>query len=178
MKHNLSDNIILNKNDDIDNKDDKENDDKEYIDLSKLYKDRNYQIQIENDKLKIVNIGNFSDSSDIIIKKDFGENNNMTIYSCIYNEDELKHIINDNKITLLTKLVIKDNLTRITGIGIRIFEIDEKDINKIDTACIKEWKLYYIDYIENSSSYSYIELDKIINKQNIIEKMIENTISN
>ena len=65
----------------------------EYIDISSKIQDNTehiFQFQLDNEKLFLKYIGKSSTIPDIIIKENFGQESNMSLYNCIYSYNELE----------------------------------------------------------------------------------------
>ena len=132
-----------------------------YIDLEKLINDEKYiyyQLQLDNDKLIIKKVGSGHKMGDIVIKENFGKNNNYTIYSCIYEKNDFDII----KTKYIPIIKITDNI-RIYSIGIIINEEIKENIILTD---------FQVYLVHGQSVFKMIKLDKNINKDNIIEKLI------
>lgn len=136
-------------------------DDEKYINLEDLI-DKNkyvyYQLLLNNDTLMIKKVGSGEKMGDIIIKENFGNNNNYTIYSCIYEKNEFD-IIKNKYIPLLK---ITDNI-RVYSIAVIINE--EVKENTV----LKNFEVFLF---HGCKIFKMIKLDKDINNKNIIEKLI------
>ncbi len=151
-------------------------DEEEYIDINDiLYENlkRIYQIQMENEKIIIKHIGTSSHVPDIIIKEDFGKKNNLNLYSCIYTNEDidfLKNKIDEDKFLPIIKLVEKSELeNKIYSISIKIKCLLNYNEHLTDFST-------YLTYSTNNSYIYNVELEKDINSQNIVEKMLEKII--
>ena len=152
------------------------NSDEEYIDINDLLNSQLkniYQFQINNNDLLIKHIGKGTHIPDIIIKESFGKKQNLSLYNCIYLEDEidfLKTKIHNDKFLPIIKLVEKiNNKNNVYSLSIKINEliVFDKSINNFTI---------FITYCGNDGYIHHIELEKTINQTNIIEKMLENII--
>lgn len=137
-------------------------DDEKYINLEDLI-DKNkyiyYQLLLNNDTLMIKKVGSGEKMGDVIIKENFGNNNNYTIYSCIYEKNEFD-IIKNKYIPLLK---ITDNI-RVYSIAVIINE------NVIEENVLL--KNFEVVLIHGYKVFKTIKLEKNINSKNIIEKLI------
>ncbi len=170
-------------NTDLTNSIDSEDSD-EYIDLSCQVEIKNiYQFHLTNNKLIIKCIGKSSNAADIIIKENFGPKSNMSIYNCIYLEDELDYLNDktnttkpidlDNLFYPIVKLIIKHDETTYTISTIAI-KLNQKIIYEHE---INEWELYCIKYSSlNKEIYKSKKIEKNINADNILENLIELSI--
>ena len=111
-----------------------------------------------------------SDVPDIIIKEDFGKNNNLNLYNCIYTETDLIDKVDNTHFLPIMKLVEKsNNFNKIYSISVKLNQDILLD-NTIDNFDI------YLTYMVTKDFFEHIKLDKDINSQNIIEKLFENII--
>lgn len=147
-----------------------------YIDINDLIKEQLkniYQIQLCNDNLMIKHIGIGTHVPDIIIKESFGKKNNLSLYNCVYLEDEtnfLKSEQNSNKLLPVIKLIEKlDNHTNIYALSVKIqnFTNYNEYINNFDI---------YLTYTSNKNNFYHVEITKNIDHNNIIEKMLGHII--
>lgn len=140
-------------------------DDDTYIDLNKLHKNLNniYQLQINNDKIIIKQIGIMSNIPDIIIKKSFGKNNNLDLYNVVYTENEL---LDNKNFYPIIKLIENKNYYSLS-----IKFIDNVKCNEE----ITNFEIYFICFIDNKFYNKKIE--KNVNQSNIIETLMELSIS-
>ena len=136
----------------------------DYIDLNTLVNSElYYQFDLNNETLKINNVGNGNYVGDILIKENVLKNNEYSIYSTIYSEQELLELHNK----FIPLLIIRNKKT-CYSIGIIVYqkiELNEKNINNFDVFCV-----YNIDKLYK------IKINKDVNKENIIEKLIEHLI--
>ena len=156
---------------------DSDSDEETFINIEEINKEQLnpiYQIQLNNEELTIKHIGNGSHVPDFIIKESFGKNNNLSLYSCVYTNDEidfLKKESNNDKFLPIIKLIEKmENYNNVYSISVKIN--DFTDYNKI----ITNFKIY-LTHTNKDGYIQDIELGKDINSLNIIEKMIENIIN-
>jgi hypothetical protein len=140
-------------------------DNEKYINLEDLIDTEKYiyyQLQLNNDNLIIKKVGSGSKMADIVIKDNFGKNNNYTIYSCIYEKTDFD-IIKKKYIPLIK---ITDNI-RIYSIGVII---DEEIIdNDCEDKILTKFGVYLV---HGCKIFKTIRMDKDINNKNIIEKLI------
>ena len=132
-----------------------------YINLDDLINNEKYtyyQLQLNNENLMIKTVGTGSKMGDIVIKENFGKNNNYTIYSCIYEKKDFE-IIKQKYIPLIK---ITDNI-RIYSIGVIINEEIKENI------LIRNFEVYMV---HGHKIFKTIKLDKDVNNKNIIEKLI------
>jgi hypothetical protein len=169
---------ILNKkehDEPIDNTTDSDSDDA-YIDINNIIKAQLkniYQIQINNESLIIKHIGMGSHVPDMIIKENFGKNNNLNLYNCVYMESEidfLKIELNNDKFLPIVKLVEKLE----TNNNIYTLSIKVNEILNYNESCT-DFNIY-LTYSLSNDYINDIKLEKNINSSNIIEKMLENII--
>jgi hypothetical protein len=151
--------------------------DEEYINVENVLKNTQkkiYQLQLDNNKIKTKHIGFGSECPDIIIKENFGKNNNLNLYNCIYQEDELNEYINNSTKTdhlfPLIRLVKNDNnIIMIYSIVIKFNEVINYDND------IKLFEIYFV-YNKKNNEIINKKLLYDINPDNIIEKLLENII--
>ena len=178
INNNKNDNNNINDNSDSD----------EYIDLSTCFEDnlKNiFQFHLIDEKLLIKHIGKSSDTPDIIIMENFGPNSNMSLYNCVYSNEELESIKNmdliyennnskNHKIFFpIVKLIIKNNIDnyQISSIVVKLNQEIVYDSE------IKDWELYLIENSSlNKEYFKEKKLDKNINPSNILENIIKLSI--
>lgn len=152
-----------------------DSDSEEYVDLEEMIKEREpdkkniYQIQISEESIKIRLVGRESFVPDVIIKENFGPNDSLSLYSCLYDENDFKINIDENKNYFfpLIKLIEKkeDNII-IYSFTVKFTElIYDLDINNYELYIVSN--KYEDDFIHVNS------IEKNINSNNIIEKIIE-----
>jgi len=136
-------------------------DDDDYIDISQLKDNYKfiYQIQINNAEITQNIIGKSDKYPDIIIKENFGYNNEYNLLSCVYTYEELYK--NEINLIPLVKLI---NSEIIASISIKY----NKDIT--------DFEIYYILYDKNKKIDITEKLEKTINKNNILEILLTKTI--
>jgi hypothetical protein len=138
----------------------------EYINLNNYINDSNiYQIQLDNKELIIKIIGKSKISNEIILCNDVGKNKNLILFSIVYTEEELNYYDNLGKIYNLLKLHEKKK-KNILNLSVKINE--KLEINKI----ITDFEIYFI----SSENNYFKKIDKIITKNNIIEKIVSEYI--
>ena len=160
----------------------------EYIDISSKIQDNTehiFQFQLDNEKLFLKYIGKSSTIPDIIIKENFGQESNMSLYNCIYSYNELESRknknddINNSDLELffpIIRLVIIENDNKINNIVSSIaVKINQKIVYDEE---INIWELYWIEYIKTNNYIRTEKIKKDINSLNILEKLIELYIIN
>jgi hypothetical protein len=134
--------------------------DDDYINLDNYINHIEYfQFDLNNKNLKLNLVGKGEDIGDIIIKENFGKNNDYTISSCIYKYDEITNI--KDKFIPLIKLYNEKNTY---GIGIISYENipTNNTTNNFD-----------VFFIYKTNKFHKLKLEKDIDKSNIIEKLID-----
>ena len=132
-----------------------------------------YQIQLENEKILIKKIGKSKTSDHIQIFKDIGPDNNISLYSVVYTEEELKECLSTGGMFDLLKLYEKNNKDNmITNLCVKIHEnIFEKGL---ENYIIKEFDIYLISEIENNENKFISKVEqKNLNKNNMIQQILE-----
>jgi len=142
----------------------------EYINLEELIQEKKklYQIQLNDNKLIIKNIGYGIEAPEMIIQENIGKNRNLSIYNCILSEDELLNLCNKNSYLPVIKLVEKkEENVNIYFISVRMekIELDKKT---------ELFEIYYILHEGDKKTIKYKKLDKNINSKNMIEILLEN----
>ena len=156
---------------------DTDSDNSEYIDLTEYTTSQTtniYQFHIDNNKLILRCIGKSSHAPDMIIKENFGPNLNLSLYNCLFTDNELKSVESNNLFFPLIKLINMDKVNNsynvITSLAVKINQELKYD-SEIDS-----WELYYVeDEISDPNIKTYL-LEKNINLTNIVEKIIEYSI--
>ena len=134
--------------------------DDDYINLDNYIKHIEYfQFDLNNKNLKLNLVGKGEDIGDIIIKENFGKNNDYTISSCIYKYDEITNI--KDKFIPLIKLYNEKNTY-----GIGIISYENIPINNTTNN-------FDVFFIYKTNKFHKLKLDKDIDKNNIIEKLID-----
>jgi hypothetical protein len=134
--------------------------DDDYINLDNYINHIEYfQFDLNNTNLKLNLVGKGEDIGDIIITENFGKNNDYTISSCIYKYDEIINI--KDKFIPLIKLYNEKNTY---GIGIITYEniLINNTTNNFD-----------VFFIYKTNKFHKLKLDKDIDKNNIMEKLID-----
>jgi hypothetical protein len=178
-----------------------DSDSDEYVDLSTCVEDNLkhiFQFHLINEKLIIKYIGKSTDTPDIIIMENFGSKSNMSLYNCVYSQDELESIknvesINKNKEEIINetnhedidvtknlklffpivKLVIKNDLENYIISSI-VIKLNQEILYDQE---IKEWELYWIENSSlNKEFFKSKKLEKNINPSNILENIIKLTV--
>jgi hypothetical protein len=145
------------------------NSENDYINIEDCissFQEKIYQIQINNDELAIKNIGYGSTPPDIIIEENFGPKNNMSLYSCVYSEEELLNYDNEKLLPIIKLHIKNDDDIQITSIVVKINNL-EYNIK------INDFSLHFIKHIQNQNNFISVVIDKNINSLNIVEKIIE-----
>ncbi len=157
------------------NKKNLDSDSDSYVDLEDIIKEREpdkkniYQIQISEESMIIRLVGRESFVPDVIIKENFGPNDSLSLYSCLYDEDDFKINIDENKNYFfpLIKLVEKkqDNFI--------IYSFTVKFNELVYDSAIKDYELFVV-FNKYSDDFIHVNpIEKNINSNNIIEKIIE-----
>lgn len=134
--------------------------DDDYINLDNYINHIKYfQFDLNNKNLKLNLVGKGEDIGDIIIKENFGKNNDYTISSCIYKYDEITNI--KDKFIPLIKLYNEKNTY-----GIGIISYENIPINNTTNN-------FDVFFIYKTNKFHKLKLDKDIDKNNIIEKLID-----
>ena len=134
--------------------------DDDYINLDNYINHIEYfQFDLNNKNIKLNLVGKGEDIGDIIIKENFGKNNDYTISSCIYKYDEITNI--KDKFIPLIKLYNEKNTY-----GIGIISYENIPINNTTNN-------FDIFFIYKTNKFHKLKLDKDIDKNNIIEKLID-----
>jgi len=134
--------------------------DDDYINLDNYINHIEYfQFDLNNKNIKLNLVGKGEDIGDIIIKENFGKNNDYTISSCIYKYDEITNI--KDKFIPLIKLYNEKNTY-----GIGIISYENIPINNTTNN-------FDIFFIYKTNKFHKLKLDKDIDKSNIIEKLID-----
>ena len=134
--------------------------DDDYINLDNYINHIEYfQFDLNNKNLKLNLVGKGEDIGDIIIKENFGKNNDYTISSCIYKYDEITNI--KDKFIPLIKLYNEKNTY-----GIGIISYENISINNTTNN-------FDVFFIYKTNKFHKLKLDKDIDKNNIIEKLID-----
>ena len=151
-------------------------DEETFIDINELIKSQLkniYQIQLNNDKLMIKHVGRGSEVPDIIINESFGKKNNLSLYSCVYLENEiefLKSEKNNDKFLPIIKLIEKvEDKSTIYSLSVKINNFINYNEDVSDFSI-------YLTYNANSDFLYHTPLEKNINQGNVIEKMLEKII--
>ena len=101
----------------------------------------------------------------MIIKENFGKEFDMSLYGCTYSEDELIKVDNNEELLFPIVKLIKKNT---------IWSFVIKFESKIELEkSINNFILYFVSNIESEDYINTIEIDKNINSNNILEKLIE-----
>lgn len=137
----------------------------EFIDLDNLIKEQSkiklYQIQITNNIFIFKHIGETNEKApEVIIKENFGIDNKYSMFTIIYEENEL--IEYNNKIIPLIRITDNKN-----NYSICI----KYNIDNINNTTNDIFDLYFVYNINKDIMYKLLE--KNINADNIVEKLFE-----
>lgn len=179
---------------DIDSDSDTESDTDEYIDLSNYVEcdlKHIFQFHLIDEKLLIKHIGKSSDTPDIIIIENFGQDSNMSLYNCVYSHDELESIktgiTNEDKLENKLENELEDNLDHLKLFFpiVKLIVKSKQETNVISCIAIKlnqeivyekeieYWDLYWIEYTSsNKETFKRKKIEKNINPKNILENLI------
>ncbi|AYV79965.1 MAG: hypothetical protein Gaeavirus3_19 [Gaeavirus sp.] len=167
-----------------------EEDDETFVDVDDYIRDNTcdiYQFQMNCLDLVVRHIGVGSDVPDVIIQENFGLGGQCSMYNCVYKLTELDSMI--DKFFPIIKLVHVDKeLKTVYCIGVKI------NIHIGFNENISDFNVYFMYSVLASSKrnehddgaedeefhdvqFEYIDLDKNINRDNIIEKLLENIIN-
>jgi hypothetical protein len=164
----------------LDNKSNSDGSDSDkYVDLEEIIKEQDkdknniYQIQLSNDEMMIKLVGKEFYVPDVIIMENFGPDNKLSLYSCLYEENDFnlktESGLNDTKDFLhpLLKLIERNNDTY------TIFSIVVKFKELAFNIKITDFELFIIfNKNEDDCIYTYA-IEKNIDSKNIIEKILE-----
>ena len=142
----------------------------EYINIEDMINDNKkniYQIQINFEKIIVKKIGTSTTVPEIIIKEKFGPKKNLSLYNCVYNEDEFKNNKNNELFFPIIKLV-KDEIEYTTYSFVIKFK-NEIEFNTV----INDFELYLVSNVKNNNLIKNKIIEKNINSDNIIQKIIE-----
>ncbi len=152
----------------------------EYMDLEEIIKEKDkdksniYQIQIFDGELIIKLVGKEFYVPDVIIQENFGPDNKLSLYSCLYDEndfelgkeDENKDLVEDFFHPLI-KLVERES----DSFSIYSFAVKFKNI--VLNEKFSDFELYLV-HNKKDNDFVYTQLiEKNINSENIIEKILE-----
>jgi len=191
----MNTNSNLNSDDLIYSSDSEKSNNSDYMDLREQIDSESkniYQFHIENNKLELKHIGKSSHVPEIIIKENFGPESNLSLYNCVFAQEELESYGQDNLFFPLIKL-ININLNPNPNTTNPNINSDQTKLNQepqtiITSLAVKinqdlkyneeiiDWELYFV---ENNNSDNFIKtckLDKDINHLNIVEKIIQYSI--
>ncbi len=152
----------------------------EYVDLEEIIKEKDkdknniYQIQIFDNELMIKLVGKEFYVPDVIIQENFGPDNKLSLYSCLYDENDFELGREDeNKDPVeeffhpLIKLVERES----NAFSIYSFAVKFK--NLILNEKFNDFELYMV-HNKKDNDFVYTQLiEKNINSENIIEKILE-----
>lgn len=135
----------------------------EFTDINDLIKEVKYvyQIYVDNENLNYKIIGKLSDCPDVVIQQNFGYNNKFNLHTCLYTFEEI--FVNYTNFVPILKLTSND-----------------KDI--LAAICVKygktmkEFDIFYTFHNLINKTENTEQLDKVVNKDNIIEILLAKTI--
>jgi hypothetical protein len=154
---------------------DSDSDSDTYVDLNDIManKLRNiYQIQITDSNVQIKHVGVGSDVPDMIIKNNFGKNENLHLYNCVYKQDEIDFLTKEihlDKFLPIVKLI--ENLpdqTNIYTLSVKISELVKYNED------LHLWDLYLT--LTRDNYVEFVPIEKNINSTNIIESFLSEII--
>lgn len=157
------------------NDSDFDSDSDEYINVETLILTQNnnknvYQFQLDNLNLLIKKIGTSTSAPEMIIRENFGPKSNLSLYSCVYMENELESINDDNFLFPIIKLINSGEQTIISSFAIKIKQLLSWD-NPIN-----DFELFWVQNIQSTEFIKVEQISKNINSSNIIEKLIESSL--
>jgi hypothetical protein len=134
-----------------------------------------YQLQINNNILIIKLIGTGSQPPDMIIKENFGLQNKMSLYSCLYGETELTELTKSNKENSNLYIPIVKLINQLDN---EIYSISV-NINQLDIGIqqTEDFDIYFTYGQIANPHFNFKKLDKNINPSNIVEMVLENIIN-
>ncbi len=152
----------------------------EYVDLEEIIKEKDkdknniYQIQIFDNELMIKLVGKEFYVPDVIIQENFGPDNKLSLYSCLYDENDFELGREDDSkdpveefFHPLIKLVERES----NAFSIYSFAVKFK--NLILNEKFSDFELYMV-HNKKDNDFVYTQLiEKNINSENIIEKILE-----
>ena len=164
----------------INNKSDNKNiiEEETFIDIEEIIEKNNkkniYQFQLNKEECIIKLIGECCEIPEIIIKENFGIDNKFSIYSYIYNLEEIIYSNLNNYVPIIR--LINNNTKEVYSICIK-YQLEENLSQKL---ICKTFDLYFIIIIKKDTDNELIKMnkkiDKNINSNNIVEILFENTI--
>lgn len=157
-----------------------ESDSEKYIDLEDIIKEQDkdksniYQIQINNNEMIIKLVGKEFYVPDVIIMENFGPEDKLSLYSCLYEEDDFnlntESGLQESKDFFhpLIKLIEKgvDNSFTIYSIVVKFKELIF-DTKITDFELFVVFNKYEDDFVYTNS------IEKNVDSKNIIEKILE-----
>ena len=139
-------------------------DEEEYINIENLVIKRNvYQIQLKKDSCVVVLVGECEEIPEIIIEENFGKDKKYSLYSMVYEKDEITKKEN-NFLPLIRLVDKKDKIVYSVCIRYSINENLE----------IESYEKYFS--ISTNKENIYKKIDKEIDKENIVESLLEMVI--
>jgi hypothetical protein len=151
-----------------------------FIDIEEIIEKDNkknvYQFQLNKEECIIKLIGECCEIPEIIIKENFGIDNKFSIYSYIYNLEEIIHLNLNNYVPIIR--LINNKTKEVYSICIK-YQLEDNFSKEL---ICKNFDLYFIIIIkkDNDTDNEMIKMNKKIDKNidpnNIIEILFENTI--
>lgn len=139
-------------------------DEEEYINIENLAIKRNvYQIQLKKGSCVVVLVGECEEIPEIIIEENFGKDNKYSLYSMVYEKDEITKKEN-NFLPLIRLVDKKDKIVYSVCIKYSINENLE----------VENYEKYFS--ISTNKENIYKKIDKEIDKENIVESLLEMVI--
>lgn len=152
----------------------------EYVDLEEIINEQNkdknniYQIQIFDNELIIKLVGKEFYVPDVIIQENFGPDNKLSLYSCLYDEDDFELGKEDENKDLVEEFfhpLIK--LVERESDSFSIYSFAVKFKNLVLNEKFNDFELYIVHNKKDNDFVHTQLIEKNINSQNIIEKILE-----
>jgi hypothetical protein len=148
-----------------------------FIDIEEIIEKDNkkniYQFQLNNEKCIIKLIGECCEIPEIIIKENFGIDNKFSIYSYIYNLEEIIYSNLNNYVPIIR--LINNKTKEVYSICIK-YQLEDNFFKEL---ICKTFDLYFL-IIAKKNNNEIITMNTKINKNidsnNIIDILFENTI--
>lgn len=148
-----------------------ENSDEEFINIENIIntqkKNNVYQIQLTNENVLIKLVCTKTFIPDVIIKENFGSNNELSLYSCLFEQNNF----NTNNLDILYPLIKlqKKNNSIIKNYAIAV-KFKHEIIFDIQ---ILDFDIFFVSNINDNQNIIVYKIDKNITPTNIIEKIFE-----
>jgi hypothetical protein len=148
-----------------------ENSDEEFINIEHIIstqtKNNVYQIQVTNENILIKLVCTETFIPDVIIKENFGSNNDLSLYSCLFEQNDFNKY-NLDILYPLIKLQKKNNsIIKNYAIAVKFKNKIIFDIQSLD------FDIFFVSNINDNQNIIVHEIDKNITPTNIIEKLFE-----